>query len=164
MVLGCLRDACRRFAVDTDRVFLHGHAEGGDAAWDIGLSHPDLWAGVIPVSAEARNACIFYRDNARYVPFYVVLGELDGNRVAHNATVIDRYFKDGDNTTVVEYIGRGHEHFLDEQLPMFDWMNRFRRSFPLPAGPGVQVRNDAGVRQPLLVGGDREPAARTPIA
>ena len=54
VVLGCVRDACRRFAVDTDRVFLHGHAEGGDAAWDIGVSHPDLWAGVIPVSAEAR--------------------------------------------------------------------------------------------------------------
>ncbi|GAH02244.1 unnamed protein product, partial [marine sediment metagenome] len=26
---------------------------GGDAAWDIGLSHPDLWAGVIIVSGKA---------------------------------------------------------------------------------------------------------------
>ena len=37
LVLGCYRDACRRFAVDTDRVFLSGHSMGGDAAWDMGL-------------------------------------------------------------------------------------------------------------------------------
>ena len=93
VVLGCVRDACRRFAVDTDRVFLSGHMEGGDAAWDIGVSHPDLWAGVIPISAEARKTCIFYTENARHVPFYVVLGELDGGRIARDALVLDRYLK-----------------------------------------------------------------------
>ncbi len=132
LVLGCVRDACRRFAVDTDRVFLSGHMEGGDAAWDIGVSHPDLWAGVIPISAEAKNTCTFYTENARHVPFYVVLGELDGGRLTRDARVLDRYLKNGYNTTVVEYLGRGHEHFLDEQLPLFDWMNRCKRSFPLP--------------------------------
>ena len=54
IVLGCYRDACRRFAVDTDRVFLSGHSMGGDAAWDIGLAHPDLWAGVIPIVGRVR--------------------------------------------------------------------------------------------------------------
>jgi len=132
LVLGCFRDACRRFAVDTDRVFLSGYAEGGDAAWDIGLSHPDLWAGVIPISAEARRTCTFYTENARLLPFYVVLGGLDGGRITRNALVLDRYLKNGYNATVVDYIGRGHEHFLDEQLLLFDWMNRCQRSFPLP--------------------------------
>ena len=132
LVPACFRDACRRFAVDTDRVFLSGHMEGGEAAWDIGVSHPDLWAGVIPISAEARKTCLFYTENARYVPFYVVLGELDGGRVTRDARVLDRYLKNGYNTTVVEYLGRGHEHFLDEQLPLFDWMGRCKRSFPLP--------------------------------
>ena len=132
VVLGCYRDACRRFAVDTDRVFLSGHMEGGDAAWDIGISHPDLWAGVIPITAEARKICSFYTENARLVPFYVVLGKLDGGRIARDALVLDRYLRNGYNTTVVEYLGRGHEHFVDEQLPLFDWMNRFKRSFPLP--------------------------------
>jgi acetyl esterase/lipase len=54
-VLTSLRDACRRFSVDTDRVFLTGHSAGGDAAWDIGLAHPDLWAGVIPIVATADH-------------------------------------------------------------------------------------------------------------
>ena len=57
---------------------------------------------------------------------------MDGGRVARDALVLDRYLKGGYNTTVVEYLGRGHEHFLDEQLPLFDWMNRCKRSFPLP--------------------------------
>jgi len=132
VVLGCYRDACRRFSVDTDRVFLSGFSNGGDAAWDIGLSHPDLWAGVIPISAEAKKTCTFYIENARLLPFYVVLGELDGGRIGRDVQVLDRYLKNGYNTTVVEYIGRGHEHFLDEQLLLFDWMNRCKRSFPLP--------------------------------
>jgi pimeloyl-ACP methyl ester carboxylesterase len=132
LVLGCVRDACRRFAVDTDRVFLSGHFEGGDAAWDIGLAHPDLWAGVIPISADAKKYCTLYTENARLVPFYVVLGELDGGKIKGDALVLDRYLRYGFNTTVVEYIGRGHEHFVDEQLPLFDWMNRCKRSFPLP--------------------------------
>jgi hypothetical protein len=131
VVLSCVRDACRRFAVDTDRVFLTGHSSGGDAAWDIGVSHPDLWAGVMPISAEALYACKFYTDNARYLPMYFVLGELDGGRIARDAMVLDRYLRGGFNTTVVEYLGRGHEHFVDEQLPLLDWMGRCKRSFPL---------------------------------
>ena len=128
-VLNSLRDACRRFAIDTDRVFLSGHSIGGDAAWDIGLAHPDLWAGVIPIVAQSDRYCTFYWENARYVPFYVVAGELDGAKLAKNAQDLDRYLRRGFNTTVVEYLGRGHEDFYDEILRIFDWMGRFRRNF-----------------------------------
>jgi predicted esterase/tetratricopeptide (TPR) repeat protein len=129
-VLASLRDACRRFAVDTDRVFLTGHAMGGDAAWDIGLAHPDLWAGVVPIAAESQKYCSRYWENARSLPFYVVCGELDDGRMAHNAGDLDRYMRtSGFNVTLVEYLGRGHEHFSDEQLRLFDWMGRFRRDF-----------------------------------
>jgi pimeloyl-ACP methyl ester carboxylesterase len=129
IVLACMRDACRRFPVDSDRVFLSGHSMGGDAAWDIGLSHPDLWAGVIPIVAEAKRFCLQYWQNARSLPFYVVGGELDGGRLTRNAMVLDRNLRNGFNTTVVEYLGRGHENFSDESLRLFDWMGRFHRDF-----------------------------------
>jgi len=128
-VLNSLRDACRRFSVDTDRVFLTGHSMGGDAAWDIGLAHPDLWAGVIPIVAQSDRYCALYWENAKYVPFYVVAGELDGAKLTKNARDLDRYLRRGFDATVVEFLGRGHEDFYDEILRMFDWMGRFHRNF-----------------------------------
>lgn len=128
-VLDTLRDACRRFSIDTDRVFLTGHSMGGDAAWDIGLAHPDLWAGVIPVVAKADRYCALYWPNAELVPYYFVCGELDGRKMIENARDLDRYLNRNYNCTVVEYRGRGHEHFSDEIQRLFDWMGRFRRNF-----------------------------------
>lgn len=128
-VVNSLRDAARRFSIDTDRVYLSGHSMGGDAAWDIGLAHPDLWAGVIPIVAISDKYCNRYHQNADYLPFYIVGGELDGDKFGHNATDLDRYMKYGYPVTVVEYQGRGHEHFSDEILHVFDWMKRQKRDF-----------------------------------
>ena len=55
VVLDTLRDLRRRFAVDSDRVFLFGLGQGGEMAFDVGLSHPDLFAGVLPMSAGPRK-------------------------------------------------------------------------------------------------------------
>ncbi len=128
-MLNSLRDACRRFSVDTDRVYLSGHSMGGDAAWDIALAHPDQWAGVIPIAAVADKFVSRYWENAAYMPLYLVSGQLDGDKPVRNSTELDRYFKHGYNTTVVEFQGRGHEHFSDEILRIFDWMGRLRRDF-----------------------------------
>jgi predicted esterase len=128
-VLYALRDACRRFSIDTDRVFLSGHSMGGDAAWDLGLAHPDLWAGVIPIVATADKYISRYWENARYVSFYFVAGEMDGDRMAKNTMDWDRYLRPHHNTTIVVYQGRGHEHFHDEIQQIFQWMNLHRRHF-----------------------------------
>ncbi len=128
-VLNSLRDACRRYGVDTDRVFLTGHSMGGDAAWDLAVSHPDLWAGVIPFAAQADRFVSHYWENAKYIPFYLVCGELDGEKGMRNSRDLDRYMKNYYNATVVEFQGRGHEDFSDEILRVFDWMSRFQRNF-----------------------------------
>lgn len=131
-VLNSLRETCRRFSVDTDRVYLSGHSMGGDAAWDLALAHPDLWAGVIPVTAVADKYVGNIWENAAYVPFYLVAGERDGDRGVRNAKELDRYFSNlpkSTNFTVVEYIGRGHENYSDEIQRLFDWMPRYKRDF-----------------------------------
>ncbi len=129
-VFGALRDACRRFSIDTDRVFLTGHGMGGDAAWDIAIAHPDLWAGVIPIMAVADKFVGRYAKNAPYVAWYFVDGELDGDHMARNARELDRYLKPNTDITVVEYLGRGSEPFGDEIQRLFDWMARRRRTMP----------------------------------
>ena len=129
-VLYSLRNACKRFAIDTDRVFLSGHSMGGDAVWDIGLAHPDLWAGVIPIVATADKYVSRYWQNARKLPFYFVMGEFDGNKLTLNVRDLDRYLtKVHFDTTVVEYLGRGHEHFQDEIHRLFEWMSLHQRDF-----------------------------------
>lgn len=139
-VLFSLRDACRRFAVDTDQVFLSGHGVGGDAAWDIALAHPDLWAGAILINATSRKYISRYWENANRVPFYFVFGGLDatatGTRIVDNAMDLDRYLtrsSGGYDVVVVEYRGRGGENFIDEIQEIFTWMTlpgRRRDFFP----------------------------------
>ena len=149
-VLDCLRDACRRFSVDTDRVFLSGHSMGGDAAWDIGLAHPDLWAGVIPIVARVRPLLqlLLAERQLRAVLLRAAASWTAASRRQQRPR-LDRYFVRGFNTTVVEYLGRGHEHFSDEILRLFDWMGRFRRDF-FPRSSTVKTMRPLG--QFLLVG------------
>lgn len=130
-VLGVLRDACRHFAIDTDRVFLSGHSMGGTAAWEIGLAHPDLWAGVIPIVGAPTSMTKKYWPNAEFVSLYFVGGEKDGDTMLNNGTEFERYMNRnaGFDATSVEFVGRGHEHFSDEIIRIFDWMNRKRRNF-----------------------------------
>lgn len=128
-VLHSLRDACRRFSIDTDRVFLSGHSIGADAAWDIGFAHPDLWAGVIPVAAVGERYVSHYVENARRLPMYFVCGELDGDKMIQNAKEWDKYLRYHYDVTVAEFRGRGHEHFYDEIITIFDWMGRRKRDF-----------------------------------
>ena len=129
-VLGSLRDACRRFSIDVDRVYLTGHGIGGEAAWDIAIAHPDLWAGVIPIAAAADKFIGRYSNNAKYVNWYVVAGELDGKKLSDDAVQLDRYMKPNADVTVVEYQGRGYEPFGDEIQRMFEWMGLKQRKMP----------------------------------
>ncbi len=129
-VLAVYRDAMRRLSIDSDRVFLTGHDIGSTAAWDMALAHPDLWAGVIPVLPEADKFVKFYSKNAEYLPWYFVCGELDGDKIEKNAYEFDRYLKPGIDTTIVEFLGRGHEPFTDEIQRLFDWMGRKTRGAP----------------------------------
>ncbi len=136
-VLSSLRDAIMRFSIDTDRVFLSGHEIGGDAAWDIGLAHPDLWAGVIPIGAisdygkkRSPKYVLQYWGNAKHVPLYFVGGELAERKPSRNEIDLDRYLRHtGFDAMVVEYLGRGNESFSDEILRIFEWMELHERDF-----------------------------------
>ncbi len=128
-VLASLRDACRRYSIDTDRVFLSGHFMGGDAAWDIGLAHPDLWAGVIPIGASADKYVTRYWQNAAGLPWYFVGGDLDVGRLQANCSLWDRSLKSGRfDTVVVLYQGRGEEDYNDELPRLMGWMSQQRRT------------------------------------
>jgi hypothetical protein len=135
IVWECLRDARRRFLIDSDRVFLSGHGHGAEAAFDVALARPDLFAGVMPISGgldgyakwlkdqtEAKN------DNVKSQAWYVVMGEFD--LVLFNKQHLERLqplMLKGCDLLVAQYKSRGPENFYSEIHRLFEWMELHRR-------------------------------------
>jgi predicted esterase len=131
-VLDVLVDVRKRFAVDSDRVFLAGHGQGGDMAYDVGLSHPDLFAGVIPMASQPGPMPYRYRRNAQYLPVYAVAGDSAGDpRKDLNRDFFKDWIPSGYAMTYVVYKGRGLEWFGGELPFIFDWMGRKERANPV---------------------------------
>jgi predicted esterase len=143
-VLTAMRHLSRTYAIDTDRVFISGHSMGGHAAWDIAFSHPDRFAGLIPMISSHFAFDHHYRRNVRRVPVYCIQGEKDvwtERCRKHTAAMIKR----GADVTYVEYIGRGHEGFYEELEWVGPWMaarhrDPYPKRFELVAGRPTDLR------------------------
>jgi pimeloyl-ACP methyl ester carboxylesterase len=127
-----LRDARRRYAIDSDRVFLGGQLVGANMAWDFGLAHPDLFAGVVIVSGLPFKYVNRYLPHAERVPLYVALGDLApaGNEVVFQQMLKPLIGRAWD-VTYLEYMKRGLEDLPEEAPAALDWMERRRRD-PCP--------------------------------
>jgi len=124
-----VRDVRKRFAIDPNRVFLAGSLIGGNAAWDIGLAHPDVFAGVVTISGLPAKYVPALRNHAEYLPFLVVIGDL---ATAATEALVFEFVKPMItktwDVTYTEYERRGLET-LPESIPdAFDWMNRRERT------------------------------------
>jgi dienelactone hydrolase len=146
LVLDTLRDLRQHFNVDSDRVFLTGYGEGGNMAWDVGLSHPDLFAGVVPIAGQPMYHAAAYWTNAMDLPVYIVWGDhmggrgskddqkkTNGNLAIYN-TFKDHWMPSGYPALGVQYRGRGLEWFSAEVPDVFEWMAQKRRHNPLKVG------------------------------
>jgi pimeloyl-ACP methyl ester carboxylesterase len=136
-----LYQALRRFSVDTDRVFLSGHGEGGTAAYDIGLAHPEHWAGVLGFSGLFQKYVNQYNGNKHVgLPVYAVIGEkhITASRSLENSankwlkSKLGRFI----NLTLIQYKGQLNRYFEEEVPEAFKWMNSLRRKWP--SGPGFE--------------------------
>jgi dienelactone hydrolase len=127
-----LRDAKRRYAIDSDRVFVAGQLVGANMAWDFGLAHPDLFAGVVVISGMPFKYVNRYMRAAERLPLYVALGSL---APASNEVIFGQILKPliakAWDVTYLEYLNRGLEDFPEEAPAVFDWMDRRRRD-PYP--------------------------------
>ncbi len=127
-----LRDARKRYAIDSDRVCVAGMLEGGNMAWDLGLSHPDLFAGAVVISGFPGKYVPRYLTHHARMPLYLVLGDL---APAVDSFLFSRYIKPlivkPLDVTYTEYFRRGLE-ILPEEIPLaLDWMARHKRD-PYP--------------------------------
>ncbi len=123
IVLDSLRDAQHRFSINANKVFLAGHSMGADAVWDIGLAHPHLFAGIIPISGGIDRYAKYYLENGRLLPIFAVAGELDRNHFAKNSPSITKMMQQNFDFIYNEYKGSGPESFYSEIHTLFDWMS-----------------------------------------
>src|SRR5262245_25480394 len=146
-VTATLRDTVRRFTVDNDRVFMLGVADGANMAMDVGMSHPDLFAGVVAMGPIPRwqNMFINYWKNAQKLPFYVVTGEYSGDSLKALRELYKQWMPQGFPALMSIYKGRAIEWFAGETPAFFDWMGRKTR-----ATPASVLKLDIGTRQPWM--------------
>jgi pimeloyl-ACP methyl ester carboxylesterase len=133
VVLDSLRDLRRRFQVDSDRVFLFGFDMGADAALDIGMGHPDQFAGVLSMCGAPRFYSAErdrYQSNAQYLPCYLVDGDRNGANPASLRWLFKIWAAGVYPALYVEYKGRGLEWYSAELPRMFDWMSGKKRHHP----------------------------------
>ena len=130
-VLGAIRGAKSRFRVDDERVFLFGLDAGANAAFDIGLSHPDWFAGVIPMSGGAFYFASAYWRNAQQIPFYVCNGDYAGDLNIKNREIFSSWASRSFPMIWTQYKGRGIEWFAGEIPQIFDWMRPKKRQYSL---------------------------------
>ena len=132
-VVLALRDARRRYAIDSDRVFIGGQLLGANMAWDFGLAHPDLSAGVVIISGLPFKYASRYLLHVELTSLYVAEGDL---APAANEVVFGQMLKPliatrAWDVTYVEYMKRGMEAFPEEAAAVFDWMEkRHREPYP----------------------------------
>lgn len=143
-VTATLRDAVRHFTVDNDRVFLTGAAEGANMAMDVGLAHPDLFAGVIPMGPIPKWGGLMIETwrNAQLLPFYVITGEQSGDGLKNMRLMFDKWGAYGFPSIMSVYKGRGVEWYAAEVPSVFDWMGRKVR-----AAPAASLKLDEKARQ-----------------
>ena len=169
IVWECLRDVRRRFLVDSDRVYLTGHGRGAEAAFDVALARPDLFAGVIPISGgvivpkggTAVRDGTFLRENARMQSWYVVMGEFDFGLFEQNVQWFERQMLNGTDLLVSQYKARGHETFYSEIHRLFEWMELHRRP-PEPKEFDFNSLRTTDVRLHWVRWGDTTPKGKRP--
>lgn len=133
VVLQLLRHLRRAYQVDSDRVFMWGNGEGGSMALDVGGSHPDLFAGILPVNPTVTPKLYItceYWVNFFQLPVYMVMGDKFGLSVNSIKLMSERWMPRGYPALVVSYKGRGQDWFGEELPYAFDWMSRKRRADP----------------------------------
>lgn len=112
-----LRAARREIHVDTDRVFLFGLAEGGEAAWMAAITQPDSFAGVIVLSAYPRvpfpeQVYAFLLQNMRHLPLLTVWRAPEGRHVTTRQRVVAAH-----NRAIVEFAQRASLPIVGVEIP-----------------------------------------------
>jgi len=65
VLLGLLDEVTAKYAVDTSRVYLTGLSMGGYGTWDLGLTHPERFAAIVPICGGGQIISVLLSSSDR---------------------------------------------------------------------------------------------------
>ncbi len=124
-VHGAIAHASRTLPIDSSRILLQGHSQGGHAAWEMGGVLSDRLSGVIPIIG------VTWRDqfltNYQKTPLYIIDGSEDGAAPKLIRESMPKLAKHHVDAIYVEYTGRKHEAFFEEYPRVMQWARHYSR-------------------------------------
>ena len=122
-VTGMLEEVCAGYSVDPSRVYLTGLSDGGTFTYLLGLSRPELFAGIAPVAGDLHGMTdgMLRRKQGIELPIYIVHGAHDHifpvETIRSGHSLLQRL---GYNSRYEELPDWGHSYcsFVNEQLVM----------------------------------------------
>jgi predicted peptidase len=66
VLLALLDEVIAQHAVDTNRVYLTGLSMGGYGTWDLGLTHPERFAAIVPICGGGQIIAVLLGKNDRW--------------------------------------------------------------------------------------------------
>jgi phospholipase/carboxylesterase len=126
-----VEEVCAVYAVDRKRIYLSGLSDGGTFSYLVGLSCPDLFAGVAPIAGELSPVAdpMLRQKQGKDTPLFVIHGAKDFIfDVRSVRSSCDLLQKIGYNLTYKELPDWGHAYTyaINEQLVM-PWFAGLRR-------------------------------------
>ena len=125
-VLDSIRETCRFYSVDEDRVYLMGASMGGAGVWHLAVHHPHVFAAVCPVNGQI-DWFAFWRDLFRY-PSRTVLPRYQQWAIALNnpsdlvgslrALPTFMQHATGDHINKVQYARQLYQRMQDLECPV----------------------------------------------
>lgn len=117
ILLSILSELQREYPIDPDRVYVTGHSMGGHLSWRSGISMPDRWAAISPMSGGYD-----FVESGQVKPLFNVPGYATwGAREPYDINPFNRSIRDWMDEHEYDWVNvekpGGHEIFLDE-LPL----------------------------------------------
>ncbi len=127
LVIACLDDVEKNFAVDEDRIILSGLSFGGRGTWEIGANHRHRFAALVPMSSDTA-----YEVAGRLTNIPIWAFHYSGDPImsaAGSERMVRKIQEAGGNARLTEFNSFGHDCWTRActETDVINWMLRQRR-------------------------------------
>jgi predicted esterase len=121
-VLDVLADVRRVYKIDPNRIYLTGHSMGAYGTWSIAIDHPEIFAGLAPISGGGDVNEVA---KTAKIPQLVTHGDHDPTVPVENSRImVEALKKAGAEVKYNEIAGGNHTSVAVPAFgPIFDWFD-----------------------------------------